>query len=119
MQLVFVIILFLIAAVFGLVLLNAILRNKRTSRFAIVAHGSFVTIALLVLIAYIATGHASPLLLTSLGLFILAALGGLTLLTLDASKKPPPKLIAIIHPLVAISALVILIIAALKKFALL
>lgn len=47
----------------------------------------------------------------AVALFILAALGGLTLFTLGLKKKPVPKLLAIIHPLVAIAGLITLVVS--------
>jgi hypothetical protein len=57
---------------------------------------------------------ASPLLLTSIILFILAALGGLTLFTIDMKHKPIPKFLALLHPLLAVIGLIVLIIYALQ-----
>jgi hypothetical protein len=112
------IILFLFAAVFGLTILAAVLQNKKTPKPAVVFHGSLVFIAFFILISYTAatyahTGHVPTLLLTSLILFLIAALGGLTLLTIDMSNKRIPKLLAVIHPLLAVTAVVILIFYAL------
>lgn len=105
------IVLFIIAALFGLVILSAVLRNKKTPKLSVLAHGCFAFIALLVFISAVVGGHTSTMLLTSLGLFILAALGGFTLLSFDLRNKPIPKAFAIVHPLIAISALVLLIAA--------
>jgi hypothetical protein len=108
-------ILFLIAAVFGLINLSAVLRNKRTKGLMVLAHGSFAVTALLVLISFIVAGHANPLLITSVSLFILAALGGFTLLTFDLSKKPIPKALALLHPAIALSAIVVLVVFLLQQ----
>jgi hypothetical protein len=104
------IILFLVAAIFGLILLPAILQDIPTPKPAILLHGSFAALALLLIVIYILIYGADPLLITSLILFIIAALGGITLVTLDIKKKPIPKLLAIIHPLIAAAGLVVLII---------
>jgi hypothetical protein len=104
------IVLFLLAAVFGAICLVAILKGQRPSSLAALAHGSFAFIALLVLIAAVATGHKDMLLISSLGLFILAALGGFTLLSFDLRDKPFPKALALGHPLLAVTALIMLIV---------
>lgn len=104
--------LFVLAAVFGLIVLTAILRNKPTPKPAVFIHGGIAVIALLIVIFYIAQHGSGPIL--SVTLFILAALGGLTLFTIDMQKKPIPKLIAIIHPLVAAAGLVALILYVIK-----
>lgn len=100
--------LFVLAAVFGLIVLTAILRNKPTPKPAVFIHGGVAVIALLLVIFYVAQHNWSGPIL-SLVLFILAALGGLTMFTIDMSKKPIPKAIAIIHPLIAVAGLVALI----------
>lgn len=109
-MLAFAIGLFIIAAIFGSVILKAILKNKRTPSLMSLMHGSFAFGALLIVITYVASGHTSPLLITSMVLFILAALGGFTLLTFDLSKKPIPRALALGHPALAIIALTLLVV---------
>ncbi|MBX3709511.1 MAG: hypothetical protein KIT56_07445 [Gammaproteobacteria bacterium] len=104
------IVLFIIAAIFGLIILTAILKNQSTPKLAVFLHGPIAAIALIIAIIYSVMGHTETLLITSIILFILAALGGLTLFTIDMRKKPIPKLLAVIHPIVAVIALIILII---------
>src|SRR5437868_6112650 len=99
---------FLITAVLGLVNLAAILKNKRAPLVVLFAHGVFAGIALLVLATYIIVQKSSFLLLTSLILFVLAALGGFSLLIFAAYKKPAPKAVILIHPLVALTGLILL-----------
>ena len=113
-MLIFAIILFILTAVFGLQLFLAVFRNEKTPKKFVVFHGSFAFIALLVFVAYIASGHYDKLLIISFALFILAAIGGFTMFTFDMNKKPIPKLIAMIHPVFALTALVILIIYVIK-----
>ncbi len=108
-MLILAIVLFVIAAIFGLFILKAILKDKPTPKFFVYLHGPVAAAAILLVIIYMYTSGASPLLLTSLTLFILAALGGLTLLTLDLSKKPIPKLLALLHPVIALAGLITLI----------
>lgn len=107
------IVLFALAAVFGLVVLTAILKNKPTPKPAVFVHGGLAAVALLLVIIFVAgsTG-ASPT--TSLVLFILAALGGFTLFAIDMQKKPVPKWLAFVHPIVAAIALVLLIVFVLR-----
>jgi len=105
----FLILLFIIAAIFGLVLITKVLTDKPTTTLIVLAHGSLAFIALLALVAYIASGHVDNLLIISLVLLSIAALGGFTLLSYDIRKKPIPKLLAIIHPLLAVSGIIALI----------
>lgn len=105
------IVLFCIGAIFGLTILSAILRDKPTPKLNVLAHGTFVILAFLILVSSVISNPNSTLLITSVVLFALAALGGLTLLSFDLRNRPIPKVIAVIHPLVAVSALVCLIIS--------
>lgn len=94
--------LLVIAALFGVVVLTAILSDKKTPKFAVVVHGLFALGALVSAILYVYYGHRDPLLITGLSLLVLAALGGLMLLSFDLSKKPIPKAMALGHPVLAL-----------------
>lgn len=107
--------LFVIAAVFGLTILTAILKNQPTPKPAVFTHGPLAVIALITLIMYSLHGHADTLLITSIVLFILAALGGLTLFSIDMRNKPIPKLIAVLHPVLAVIALLTLVVYMLQS----
>ncbi len=109
-MLIIAIFLFFIAAIFGLIILTAMLQDKPAPKPAVYIHGSIATIALLLVIIYIFITGSSPLLLTSLILFTLAALGGRTLSIIDPDKKNIRKLLAVIHPLIAAAGLFALII---------
>lgn len=104
------IVLFLIAAIFGLIILTSILKNQPTPKKAVFTHGPIAATALIIAIIYAAMGHADPLLITIIALFALAALGGLTLFTIDMTNRPIPKLFAVMHPILAVIALVLLIV---------
>lgn len=104
------ILLFVIAAIFGLIVLIAILKDRPTPKPAVFTHGPIAALALIITIVYCVMGHADPLLISSIVLFILAALGGLTLFTIDMRHKPIPKLLAILHPILAVIALLTLVV---------
>lgn len=115
-MLVFAIVLFLIAACFGVVILKNILQNHRKPRTVVLMHGTFAFFGLLIAITYmISQEYISPILVTGIVLLILAAMGGFSLLMFDLSKKPIPKVLALIHPLVALSGVVTLIIYLLSQ----
>lgn len=101
--------LFVLAAVFGFVVLRAILKEKGTPKKFVILHGTMAISAIFVLIVYMLLTGSAPQLITSLIFFVFAALGGLTLLTIDLKKKPIPKVIAMVHPIVALVGLVLLI----------
>lgn len=94
-------ILLLLAAVFGLINLTSILKDKQAPRLAVMAHGIIAVFALFALAAYTVV-HPDTLLITGDILLVLAALGGFGLLMIDLSGKPIPKKIAMMHPLLAV-----------------
>lgn len=108
-MLILAVVLFLVAALFGLYILTYILKNNPTPKGAVFTHGPIAATALVLMIIYAAMGHADTRLITSIVLFILAALGGLTMFVIDMKNKPIPKMIAVIHPIVAVIALLTLI----------
>jgi uncharacterized membrane-anchored protein len=103
--------LFLAAALCGLVILIAILQDRIVNKTAKYLHGAFAAVALIILIVYVFAfmPTESMLLLSSLILLVIAALGGLTLFTLDRNNKKTPKVFAIVHPLIALAGLIALI----------
>lgn len=107
-MLIFAIALFILAAVFGLFALLAILKNQPTPKPAVFAHGAIAAIALILVIAY-SVGSTGPSPMASLVIFIIAALGGFFLFALDWQKKPIPKPLALVHPIAAVIALILLI----------
>jgi hypothetical protein len=102
--------LFIIGAIFGLIVLTSILRNKPTPKPVVLFHGLFVATALVIVLITVFSGQTDKLLVTSLVLFILAALGGVTMLVSDLVTGSVPKPLAIIHPLVAAAGLIALIV---------
>ena len=107
---------FLLAGFVGIFLLRSILRNEPTQKPVALIHGSIAGIGLLILLTYVALGHHSTLILTCLGLFILTALGGITLFLFDVTGKPIPKGLAIGHPILAAASIVTFIVYIVKLF---
>jgi hypothetical protein len=94
--------LFLGAAVFGLIVASAILRNQPTPKPAVYAHGLLGATALAIVVFYaIKNGDNSPV--VSLILLIVAALGGFVLFARDMSRKPGPFALVLVHALVAVA----------------
>ncbi|BCA97075.1 hypothetical protein TUM19329_34360 [Legionella antarctica] len=104
------IILFIIAALFGLIILTALLQETPSHKKVVYLHGITAVAALLLVIIYMLLNPVSVLLITSLTLFILAALGGLTLFIIDMREGAIPKLLIVLHPLLALAGLVSLVI---------
>ncbi|MGE5398868.1 MAG: hypothetical protein ACM3S2_00605 [Ignavibacteriales bacterium] len=104
------IVLFVIGALFGLHMLTHVLQRKSTPKISIILHGLLVAIALIIVIIE-AVNLGNGMLVSSMVLFIAAALGGFYMVYLDVGKKQlPPKMLALIHPLLAVIGLVVLII---------
>ncbi len=108
------IVIFIIAALFGSIILTAILRDRPTPKPFVIIHGPLAATAIVLLIIDVVKGHSESLLIASLVIFIIAALGGFALYTLDSLKKRIPKPLAILHPLIAVAGLIVLIIYALQ-----
>ena len=102
-------ILFAVAAVLGLTVAITIFKNKETNKGVAVIHGLFAATALIILIVY-ALGNTGRNVTTEIVLFIIAALGGLILITRDFMKKTGPKALVVIHALVAVIAFLMLLV---------
>lgn len=100
---------------FGLIILNSILNNKRAPKPIVFLHGAVALFSILVLTGYIAAGHRETLLIAALTLFIFAAFGGFYILSLNIRKKPIPKLFVLVHPLVGLSGFITLIVYVLQN----
>ena len=106
------IILFAIAAVLGVVLITKVLQDKETPKAVVFSHGAAAATALvLLIIAYLNQGDS--LLMISMLIFIVAALGGFIMFGRDLSEKTIPKWLAVIHALAAVTGFVLLLIAVL------
>lgn len=105
------ILLFAVAAVFGLIVLTALLKNRETPKPVVYTHGLFAATALVLLIAYAVTDGAHSV-GGIIALFVVAALGGLLLFGRDLMKKAGPKWLAVVHALLAVSAFVMLLFVA-------
>jgi FtsH-binding integral membrane protein len=101
-------IIFIIAAILGGYLLTFILKEKRAPRKVAMIHGFVAAIGILLLVIYSIYGAHAPIL--SLVIFILTAIGGLSMMYLRSTKKNIPGWMAFGHGMVAIIGLATLII---------
>ena len=101
------IVLFAIAAIFGLMNLMAILNTKDTSKGVVYTHGLFAALGLVLLIVYASSDGARNV-TSSLALFVIAALGGFLLFGRDLMKKAGPKWLAVVHGLIAVAGFLML-----------
>ncbi|HEX7015884.1 MAG TPA: hypothetical protein VF191_10260 [Cyclobacteriaceae bacterium] len=107
-----IIVLFAVAAVFGLTLLIPVLQGKTPTRAFVFTHGGVAALALILLIVrYANEAEAVPVI--SLVLFVIAALGGFVLFARDMQKKTLPKGLAVVHAGAAVVAFLILLFAVL------
>ncbi|MES2218324.1 MAG: hypothetical protein V4501_07925 [Pseudomonadota bacterium] len=109
-MLVFAIVLFLFAAMLGVVLLLSILKNHKTNKALAVLHGSLGGFGLLVALTYLAIGTITPLYLIAIGILLVAICLGFILFGIDISNLRIPKWLALLHPLFAVTGVVVLIV---------
>ncbi|USQ12720.1 hypothetical protein J2N86_08345 [Legionella lytica] len=109
-MLILAICLFLLAATFGIAILVAILQDLPVNKIALIGHGLVAGLAIAIMVTYLIIYGIAPLLLASLILFLLAAMGGLTLFIMGRKEMKVPKLLVFIHPLVALAGLITLVI---------
>lgn len=99
---------FVLAIFFGFIIFVQLLCGRPSFKPAVFLHGLVAVSGLSCLITY-AILHPGNKPWLSVGVLILAAMGGLTLLTFDLRKKPLPKLILLLHPIAALIGLGLLI----------
>lgn len=109
-------VLLLAAMPLGLIVLTRILKHKRTPKPIVVLHGIFAGFGLLIVLTYIALGNITILSVSGALLLLFAAAGGFVMFGIDVSKKPVPKALAIMHPILAASGVIILIYYAVRVF---
>lgn len=97
---------FALAGLLGATLLTYVLLGKPTPKALAFTHGPLAAAGLVLLLIALAIGQPVPGL--SLGLFVAAALGGLFLIYRDLAHGRVPKAVAVVHGLVAVTALVLL-----------
>jgi hypothetical protein len=106
-------VIFGLAALLGLTVAIQILKKRETSKGVAVTHGIFGAAGLVVLLVY-ALKNPQTLLTTAIVLLVIAALGGAIVFANDLRKKPGPVALVVIHALVAVAAVVIVLLVAIK-----
>lgn len=101
---------FALAAAGGLFLASKVLRNQLAPWLVSVLHAALGALGILLLLWTALTQLAGAWLLWSLGLFVVAALGGFLLASFHARGKLPPKILVLIHGAVAVAAFALLVI---------
>ncbi len=108
------IVLFAISALGGITLATLHLRHKALPLALALAHGLLAAAGLVLLIIVVAGGASAKLLLVSLALFVIAALGGFALFSFHLRRQPLPTPVVFIHGLVAVAAFLILLVTILR-----
>jgi len=103
--------LFALAAILGLIIINALIKKRDTPKPAVFGHG-LLAVAGLGLLIYYAIEHPESYPKISIILFGIAALGGIYLFFNDMRKKPGPVGLAVIHALAAVIAFGLLLVFA-------
>ena len=100
--------LFAIAAIIGILILKNWLTSAETGRETVYAHGIFAALGLVLLIvAALQAGNNK--LMTSVILFVIAAIGGFYMFIRDLKGKFSPTAVAIIHALLAVAGFLFLV----------
>ena len=105
------IILFALAATGGGLLAYLRINNKALPLPLALAHGAAAASGLIALLLAVLNGPATTMSRVALGLFVAAALGGLTLFSFHLRGKPLPIPLVLDYGLAAVVALVVLLIA--------
>ena len=102
-MLVYAIILFAVAALFGLYLIAKVFGGQLPPWAPVILHGLFAASGLLILLyAAFIVGHAPGAVMLAAVLLLVAALGGFALFSFQLRKQVPPKPLAVIHALAAV-----------------
>lgn len=99
---------FAIAAVGGLFMATRVLKNQLAPWVISLLHAALGATGIVLLLWAVLTQVTGSLLCWSLGLFVVAALGGFLLASFHVRQKLPPKAVVFIHGGVAVIAFVLL-----------
>lgn len=101
-------VLFAIAALLGITIATMHCKQKPVALPLALIHGLFAASGLVILILALSMETHPTLALVSLGLFVLAALGGFVLFILHLKEKPMPCPLIGIHGVVAVAGFLVL-----------
>ncbi|MBX3429634.1 MAG: hypothetical protein KF779_08640 [Hyphomonadaceae bacterium] len=107
--------LFAVAALFGVYMIVRVFKGALPAWPAAILHGLFAATGLVLLLytAFISGAPAPMLVTVAAGLLLIAALGGFALVSFHLRKQAPPRVLAGIHAIVAVSGFLCLAAAAL------
>ncbi|MEX2126380.1 MAG: hypothetical protein WD795_20975 [Woeseia sp.] len=105
------VVVFAVAALGGVILASHVLRNKMAPWALSILHALLGASGLVLLALIVSRGVASPLVGWSLGVFVVAALGGFYLASHHLKNRLPPKGVVVLHALLAVTGFCILLAA--------
>jgi hypothetical protein len=102
-MLLYAVILFAVAALFGLYLISKVFGGHLPPWLPVILHGLFAASGLLILLyaAFVVGGAPTPVMIAAV-LLLVAALGGFAMFSFQLRKQVPPKPLAAIHALAAV-----------------
>ncbi|RUO39781.1 hypothetical protein CWE15_08455 [Aliidiomarina taiwanensis] len=99
----YILIVFGVAALGGLILAASVLRDKLAPWVLSVVHALLGATGLVLLVIMLVQGSAPRQVLVGFVLLLLAALGGFLLASFHLKKKLPPKFLVFLHAAVAVA----------------
>ncbi|MFT3726216.1 MAG: hypothetical protein QM759_00110 [Terricaulis sp.] len=106
------VVVFLVAAVFGIYMATRIFSGATPPWIAVILHGLLAASGLVLLLLAIYKGATATVLTIGAALLVIAALGGFYMVTFQLRKLPPPKPIVVVHALAAVAGVVCLLLDA-------
>lgn len=108
--------LFAVAALFGVYMLVRVVKGVLPPWPAAILHGLFAAtgLVLLLYVTFVANAPAPMIVMAAAVLLLIAALGGFALVSFHLRKQVPPRALAGIHALVAVSGFLCLAVAVLS-----
>jgi hypothetical protein len=96
------IVLFLVAALGGLLMATGIFKGTQPKVPLAVGHGALAATALVLALLLTVAHGAAPILKYGIAVLVLAALGGFFLLSFHLRGKPHPRAVVVLHALLAV-----------------
>jgi hypothetical protein len=96
------VVLFLVAALGGLVMAAGIFKGTAPRVPLALGHGGLAATALVLALLVAVAPDAAPILKYGVAVLVLAALGGFFLLSFHLRGKPHPKAVVVLHALLAV-----------------
>jgi hypothetical protein len=116
-MLVSAIVIFALAALGGIVLAFMHLTKKSAPLGLACLHGALAVTGVILLLVGMSQGHTAKGVVIALVLFVVAALGGLVLITAHLRSRPLPAALIVVHALVAVAGFLTLLTSVVRQAA--